>query len=223
MTVPTDRTTFRATVAAVAEKAKARLPQAVNGRIEAAARLVINGDVEPLNDGSVKVGGSDPTRWYHLVGPTCTCTDFVQGRAPSGWCKHRIAAGIHKRVQELLPQAPEPEDIRVNPNNSPLPEDITVNSKNSPLPEAPASVNVRLTIAGREVQWTLRDQDEARLARRLEALLARYPVPQPAPQAASQGEGWCAVHQVQMKRTTKDGRSWWSHKTQDGWCKGAQR
>jgi hypothetical protein len=59
----------------------------------------------------------------------------------------------------------------------------------APLPEAPASVNVRVTVAGREVQWTLRDTDEARLAARLEALLARYPPPparpgglQPAPQ-----------------------------------------
>ena len=56
MTTSTDRQTFRETVAAVADKAKAKLPEQVNGRIEAAARLVINGDVEPLEDGSIKVG-----------------------------------------------------------------------------------------------------------------------------------------------------------------------
>jgi hypothetical protein len=74
--------------------------------------LVLAGDVLPQDDGSIHVGSSDPTRYYHLVGPTCTCTDFTQGKAPEGWCKHRIAAGLLKRVREFLPApepAPEPE------------------------------------------------------------------------------------------------------------------
>ena len=208
MSTPTARQTFRETVALVAEKAKARLPQAVNGRIESAARLVINGDVEPLDDGSIKVGGSDPTRWYHLVGLTCTCTDFTQGKAPEGWCKHRIAAGIHKRVGEVLPQAPPVE---------------TQPAPSAPLPEAPCSVNVRLSIDGRDCQLTLRDSEEARLLQRLLAVLAQYPVQaagssQAPPQ--SQELGWCARHGLQMTQTTKNGRSWYSHRTDDGWCKG---
>src|SRR5262245_61579467 len=162
MTTSTARQTFRETVALVAAKAKDKLPQAVNGRVESAARLVVNGDVEVLADGTIKVGGSDPTRWYHLVGPTCTCTDFVQGKAPDGWCKHRIAAGIEKRVRELLPQADQVD-------NCPL-------ETPTPLPEAPASANCHLTIAGRQVQVTLRDTDEQRLLQRLTALLAQYPV-----------------------------------------------
>ena len=62
----------------------------------------------------------------------------------------------------------------------------------APLPEAPASVNVRLTIGGREVQWTFRDTDEARLADRLLALLARFPqAAPPSALAPSQELGWC--------------------------------
>src|SRR5262245_64559070 len=88
--------------------------------------------------------------------------------------------------------------------------------------------NVRVTIHGREVQWTLRDTDEARLAVRLEELLQRYPLPQPAPAPTSQGpsqgqgKGWCAKHQTQMKLNHgQDGRSWYSHRTDEGrWCKG---
>jgi hypothetical protein len=93
------------------------------------------------------------------------------------------------------------------------------------LPEAPASVNVRVQIGGREVQWTLRDTDEARLAGRLEALLARYPLPerppvQPPP-AASQGqEGYCAKHGVPMSLQTREGSQWWSHLHAGKWCKG---
>ena len=169
--VPTARDQFRELVAQVAARAKEKLPQAVNGRIASAARLVVNGDVEVLEDGSIKVGGSDPTRWYHLVGSACTCTDYTQGKAPESWCKHRIAAGIHKRVQELAPPAAEsvPE---VHPEST------------AALPEAPASVNVRVLMAGHEVQWTLRDTDEARLLGRLQTLLTRAdirPLPKPQP------------------------------------------
>ena len=96
-----------------------------------------------------------------------------------------------------------------------------------PLPEAPASVNVRVQIGGREVQWTLRDTDEARLAVRLEALLARYPVPQAPVQVPVNVQGpqgqdvhWCRAHQVPMQENHKDGRTWWSHQVDGHWCKG---
>jgi hypothetical protein len=106
-----------------------------------------------------------------------------------------------------------------------------------PLYEAPASVNVRLTIGGREVQLTLRDHDEARLLVWLEEVLQRYPQPQPPAPPVSQGQGplspqlhnaaamhrpvtgFCPVHQVQMTLNDKNGRQWYSHKTADGWCK----
>jgi hypothetical protein len=39
-------------------------------------------------------------------------------------------------------------------------------------------------------------------------------------QGTEQAEGWCARHGVQMTQNHKDGRSWWSHKTATGWCKG---
>ena len=59
---------------------------------------------------------------------------------------------------------------------------------------------------------------------RLDALFARYPEPPPpaAPQGPPQGQeqGRCAVHKVAMKQTTTNGRSWYSHRTGDGWCTG---
>jgi hypothetical protein len=195
--------TFRETVALVAARATERLPEAVNGRIEGAVKLVLAHDVITLRDGTIAVGSStDPLKTYTLTGQTCTCTDFVQGKAPEGWCKHRIAAGIDKRVREVLAALPAP----------------TPATPAASLPEAPASVNVRLVLDGREVQLTLRDSDETRLLARLEAVLARFPLP--TTPSTAPGEGWCSRHTVQMKQTTKDGRSWWSHKTDQGWCKG---
>jgi hypothetical protein len=90
------------------------------------------------------------------------------------------------------------------------------------LPEAPASVNVRLTISGREVQLTLRDTDEARLLARLQDVLQQYPVEaaRPAQEPGPEGPRWCPKHGDKMTLNQKEGRSWWSHKTAEGWCKG---
>jgi hypothetical protein len=88
------------------------------------------------------------------------------------------------------------------------------------LPEAPASVNCHITVAGRQVQLTLRDTSEERLLQRLQAVLERFPV-QAASRPQDKLEGWCAIHNVPMKENHKDGRTWYSHKTADGaWCKG---
>jgi hypothetical protein len=120
-TTLTERQTFRETVALVAAKAKARLPEAVNGRVESAVKLVLGQDVTPQDDGSILVGSStDPLKTYRLVWTTCECQDFTRGQAPDGWCQHRIAAGIHKRVQETLPVPVVPEAVpEPYPDNNP--------------------------------------------------------------------------------------------------------
>ena len=59
------------------------------------------GDVELLADGHARVASQcQGTTVYRLVNGTCDCPDFA--RAPSSWCKHRIAAGIQKRASALL-------------------------------------------------------------------------------------------------------------------------
>jgi len=208
----------------VAARAKEKLPQAVNGRVESAVKLVLAHDVTPQADGTILVGSSaDPLKTYRLEGTTCTCQDFQYGKAPDGWCSHRIAAGIQKRVREVLA--------------TPAVEPATAQESGHPaLPEAPASVNVRLTLHGREVQLTLRDHDEGRLLVRLEEVLQRYPLPQSQPQLSPQQHnaaamhrpvtGFCQVHNVPMRwNEGKEGRKgWYSHKTEDGqWCQGRAR
>jgi len=72
-------------------------------------------------------------------------------------------------------------------------------------------------LEGRQVQVTLRDTDETRLLQRLAALLKQYP----APAQPERRQGWCAIHNAHMKQTTKNAKTWWSHRTPDGqWCKG---
>ncbi len=48
------RQAFRAAVAEVADKAKLTLPEC-NGRVDAATKLVLSGDVELLDDGKARV------------------------------------------------------------------------------------------------------------------------------------------------------------------------
>ena len=228
MSTPTlspDRVAFRETLATLAAKTKTKIP-ALNGRVEKALTLALAGDVELHDDGSATVySSSDATKRYEIREGTCTCRDFDQ--APEQLCQHRLSAGLVRRTYELLPQSSPVETAGVPP---------------APLPEAPASGNCHIQVAGRQVQLTLRDSDEARLLQRLQAVLAQYPVPQPAPPAASQltpqqhnalamhrpitQTPWCAVHTVEMRwNESKEGRKgWYSHKTADGqWCKGKGR
>src|SRR5215470_10983429 len=93
------RTVWRQAVAAIAEKAKATLPEC-NGRVDKARALVLNGDVELLPDGTAKVASqSNGGTAYQVVHGHCDCRDFE--KAPHQFCKHRLSAAMARRAQEL--------------------------------------------------------------------------------------------------------------------------
>lgn len=206
----TDRTQYREVLASLVQQTQTRFPD-LNGRLTQATKLALLDDVELHDDGTATVhSASDPTRHYRIAQGTCTCRDWEH--APEHLCQHRLAAGLVRKAHALLPPTLEA-------------------AAPQPLPEAPASVNVRLQIDGRDCQLTLRDSDEARLLARLQAVLAQYPVPQAPAQASRTAEGWCAKHAAQMRQTTKEGRSWWSHQIpfwvlqpdRSGWLVGKER
>jgi len=169
------RESFRQAVAEIATKAKEKLPDSVNGRIEKAVSLVLQGDVTLHDDGTATVfSATDPTRRYELgraADGYCMCKDWEQ--APQHLCKHRLGAMIALRVQQALPPEPEPTLAPV-----------------APLPEAPASVNLKVVVAGHEVMVTLRDSSEEALMARLQAFLKRQDIrpipPRPAPRKGGQ-------------------------------------
>jgi hypothetical protein len=98
-TLSSDRAAWREAVAAITEKAKAKLPEC-NGRVDKAVALVLNGDVELMPDGTAKVASqSNGTTAYHVVNGHCDCPDYE--KAPHNFCKHRLSAAIARRAQEL--------------------------------------------------------------------------------------------------------------------------
>src|SRR5262249_10690128 len=220
------RQIWRDAVAEIAEKAKATLP-ACNGRVDSAVKIVLNGDVELLPDGKAKVASqSHGTTLYHIVNGECSCKDYP--KAPSFWCKHRIAAGLAKRASALTKQRLEQLDAASNGTTTLTPEHPTTEAlvpvptqepvATPALPEAPASCNVYVNIGGRNVQVTLRDTDEQHMLTRLETLLQRFPVVE-EPKEPAQQEGWCAEHNAKMKLHHGKRGTWWSHKLPNGqWC-----
>jgi hypothetical protein len=80
------RRAWRAAVAEIAAKAKQTLPEC-NGRVERAAALVLNGDVELLPDSKAKVASqSNGQTVYHIANGERDCKDYQ--KAPSHWCTH---------------------------------------------------------------------------------------------------------------------------------------
>jgi hypothetical protein len=225
------KTAWRDAIRAVAENATAKLPQCAS-RIASAVKIVLAGDVELRDDGTAQVCSQQGGKAvYHVANGSCTCPDYR--KAFEGWSKHRIAHAIYRRakaqvaqqLQDLeapahaptLQHAPEtpiapPVD---SPAVPPAPEPV------APLPEAPASCNTYITLAGYKVQVTLRDRDEQALLRRMQALLAQFPLAEAAPTAPPPvPEGWCRRHDCQMTEHFKEDRSWFSHFVDGKWCRG---
>jgi hypothetical protein len=221
-------------VAEIGARAKQTLPEC-NGRVDAATKIVLNGDVELLPDGKARIASqSNGTTKYFVVNGECTCKDYP--KAPSFWCKHRIAAGLAKRARTLakakleqLQSAsngttePATAQSQVQPQHEPVeaPTQSEPMVTPVPLPEARSSANVFLTIKGRKIQLTLRDHDEDSLLSRMEKLLSRFPSEEEPESAPTPPENWCPIHHVPMKRYSNAKGSWFSHKTPEGtWCNG---
>jgi SWIM zinc finger len=188
------------------------------GRVDKAVAIVLNGDVELQADGTARVASqSNGTTKYFVVNGECSCPDFA--KASSGWCKHRIAAGLAKRVAARV-KAPlvAPANGQATAAGPPTPVQASPAVPSAPLPEVPAIVSTTITVAGRRVEVKLCDSNDARLLARLTALLAQYPYEPPTGLAtAADDTPRCPKHDVVMKLNHgKDGSTWYSHKTADG-------
>jgi hypothetical protein len=226
---------WRVAVAEIADKAKAKLPECA-GRVNSAVKLVLAGDVELQADGTAKVASqSNGNTAYHIANGECSCKDYP--KAPHQFCKHRLGAAIARRAHELTQTRLTSLDQGSNDNGQAptMPEptpDAPASVPAPALPEAPVSITLKATLHGHEVMVTLRGVDFASVKAQVEAasdwLKVQAPTQPPTrpPMQASappahDGSPYCHQHKTAMKHFSKDGRSWFSHKTADGrWCKG---
>jgi hypothetical protein len=118
-------------VAAIADKAKPKLPEC-HGRVDKAVALVLNGDVELLPDGTAKVASqSTGSTAYHVVNGHCDCRDYE--KAPGQLCKHRLSAAIARRAQELTKATLADTNCQATVPSQPAQPDAPT----APLPEHP--------------------------------------------------------------------------------------
>ena len=224
----TARQAWREAVAAIAEKAKAKLPEC-SGRVDSAVKIVLAGDVELQADGTAKVASqSNGSTAYHVVNGHCDCKDFA--KAPHQFCKHRLSAAIARRAQELTKAKLADTNGQAQASSQPAlaqPDTPTV-----PLPEAPVSITLKATLHGHEVMVTLRGVDfasvKAQVEQASEWLKVQAP-PQPPTQPPSQGiaqargdeSPYCHAHKAVLKRYERNGQVWYSHKLANGqWSRG---
>jgi hypothetical protein len=215
-------------------KAQKAMPDA-GERLTRALALVRAGAVEHAAQWGVYhytvASESDPTglQTYdvHAQAPlSCTCTDWTQqakkGKGVS--CKHLLATWLYRRALESVPTLAEPATAPQTRHNTP--ENAAVLH---PLPEAAFSLCLKGRLAGQDAQLTVRGATYAEFAANVAAVRALLDAPapiggsQPSAPAAAQPtpEGWCVRHAVPMKLNHgKDGRQWYSHRTDEGWCKG---
>lgn len=221
-----DRETWRQVVCRAAQTLRDEYPVHTES-IDEAEKLVLGEDLTWVADGSCLVTSQrDPAVTYTVRDQRCTCEAFrftLHER-----CKHLWAVMVHHRAREMPPHVGSASQF------SPSPEPETPRSY-SPrmLPEAPASANVYIELAGRQIQLTLRDSEEDRLLRRLRRVLAQFPLPAlqealPFPQShgapvqTAASEDSCKLHGVTMRKHTKEGQTWFSHRTGEGWCRGKE-
>jgi hypothetical protein len=215
------RAAWREAVTEVAARAKAALPTA-NGRIDAAVKMVLAGDVELLPDGTARVASqSNGATSYVVVNGECSCKDYP--KAPAQMCKHRLAYGIYKRATRLVAEKLQSSEVSAHKTTHQDGPGATIvqqdDSQATPVThtEAPASANAYISINGYRVQLTVRGADEQDVLARLIAVLAQYPISNDNHEPPATPEGWCAKHAVQMTRS-KDGKHFY-HKigeTPDG-------
>jgi hypothetical protein len=204
------RQAWREAVAEIAARAKQTLPEC-HGRVDKAVALVLGGDVELVPDGKARVASqANGTTEYVVCNGTCACKDFP--KAPSGWCKHRIAAGLYKRAQALVQKK-----LSAGPNGqAEAPAQAQPDASTAPLPEAPVSITLKATLHGHEVMVTLRGVDFASVKAQVEDASTWL---QAQGGQTVDATPQCPTHGA-MKPSTK-GKGWYCpHKLANGsWCK----
>ena len=97
------RKAFREAVEVVAEKARTAVPE-LNGRVERAVQIILNGDLSIAPDGQGTIASQSNGNGAYNVGKgdTCSCKDHP--KVQKGLCKHLLSYHIFTRATALAKQ-----------------------------------------------------------------------------------------------------------------------
>ena len=93
----------------------------------------------------------------------------------------------------------------------------------APLPEAAFSLTLKGKLDGTEAMLTIRGATATEFKANLQAVrgllepLTAPSISRPVPESEQR---YCPRHGAEMQHNQKEGRSWWSHQTSEGWCRG---
>ena len=216
---------WRDAVAIVTLRAKDKMGAAYHSRLDKAQALVLECAITPHDDGhsAIVQSATDKGKAYEVNG-ACDCVDASRGKAPEGWCKHRLAWALYRRAVQ------HGQALLVARTEAPAPAAST-------LPEAPVSVTLKGTVRGRpNTLVTVRGTTLAEVQAQLDAAAGLFdaaPVADGAQEPARCREVPSALHAgaedpetapycqehdtAYYKNTSKDGKHpWWSHRLADG-------
>jgi hypothetical protein len=186
------------------------------GRLQKAMDFVLTGAVTLQDDGTASVKSGSHT--YHLE-PECPCQES-QTRSLS--CTHYLAVQLLKRTYERLYQPVK--------GHGPVPQEKAPQSAAWAVHEAPASCCLKFQLNGIEIMYTMRDTGDEALFPRVKRVLSR--LQDKMGQGGQEGNGqehsqdtqdpYCNIHDVPLKKYTKEGRAWLSHydNATNAWCRG---
>lgn len=107
--------TFQQALMQVEAQARSVLDGALHERLSCAVALVNESRVFQTSHGVWQVESTSTEDLVYTPNGTCECKDFQFNDPPKGWCKHRLAVALARRVQVLMTQPQTP----VVPSESP--------------------------------------------------------------------------------------------------------
>lgn len=188
-----------------------------NGRLQKAMDFVLSNAVILCEDGTATVKSGSHT--YHLA-PDCNCED---ARRNGRHCKHFLAVELmkctHIRLGSMQGSNGKSSGQEQSAQQPPS------QSAAWSVHEAPASCCLKFQMNGIEIMYTMRDCNDdllyARVRRILPKIMEKTASKDGTEQPPANETHQCSKHNVPMKQYTKNGRTWFSHKTADGqWCRG---
>ena len=192
----------------VNQAAQGLLTQHSGERLTKATELVLAYAVTLYPDGATRVQSDDKS---YRINSDCPCDD-AQYRTK--YCKHYLAIELHKIALDFMHASQSHPAVPESPASS------QPSTSHWAVTEAPSACTLKFQISGVDILYTMRDVNDDTLFARIKRILPRI---QQRSQTTQENIPRCSIHNVPLKRYSKNGQTWWSHRTAEGaWCRGDQ-